>query len=388
MKRCVVLYWIRYIIVEEIDIWTDLEYKNFLIRFLHADKVFGNIGNKMKRQQVLNCNFSAWYPKFKNVTIRSRVIPLPKEFIDYLKADNVYLPGEPICTTNTSSLEEETYCDTHESVASEEDAYEQPNRASEFNDVETRIKEALFELEGSIFPKLNWTCPLDASWISCDGTLKCTCPNDVYLLLKSSDDITRVVFDTFKHCEDGEGQLDDGFELILRKWKDINPAMEFRCFVKNNELIAISQRDVASCYDFIEQCERAICSDINSFYNNKIANKFPDSSYTFDVYRCSAQNVLLIDFNPFGFQTDPLLFSWNELNDSTLNGGDDVYHDEFQGVFKYLTNTAGMQPSPRYTSKIPTDIVDLVHGTDINKLVDLLSVENLIRNPGEESDSD
>ena len=330
---------------------------------------------------MLNCNFSAWYPKFKNITIRSRIIPLSKEFVDYLKADNVVLPGQPVVTRGS---DEES--DSEEWQALDEDPSEQTITAPEFNEIDSGIKEAIIELDGAVFPKLNWSSPLDASWISCDGTLKCKSPNDIYLLLKSSDNISRTLFDTFKHCEDGEGELEEGFELILRRWKDINPGMEFRCFVKDHKLIAISQRDIASCYEFIEQHEEDICSDIAKFFKNKVAYKFPDSSYTFDVYRYSAQKVLLIDFNPFGAQTDPLLFTWGELTDPALLISDNG--DEFKGVFKYVTCPGGVQPNPFHYSRMPADVVDLACGNDVNKLVDLLNVQNLIRQPGDDSDED
>lgn len=337
----------------------------------------------MKREHVLNCNFSVWYPKFKNITIRSRVIPLSKEFVDYLKADNVVLPGEPVATRNSG---DEIESDSDEWHALDEDPSEQTIIAPEFNEIDTGIKEAILDLNGSAFPKLNWRAPLDASWISFDGSLKCDSPNDIYLLLKSSDNISQVLFETFKHCEDEEGELQDGFELVLRKWKDINPGMEFRCFVKNHKLIAISQRDIASCYEFLAQNEEDICNDIAKFFNKKIAYKFPDSSYTFDVYRYASQKVLLIDFNPFGAQTAPLLFTWEELTNLHLTISDN--DDEFKGVFKYVTGSAGVQPNPAHLSRMPTDIVDLACGNDINKLVDLLKVKDLIGQPGEESDAE
>lgn len=338
---------------------------------------------KMKRQHVLNCNFSAWYPKFKNITMRSRVIPLPKEFVDYLKTDNVVLPGDAAMTRESG---EENGSDSEEWLALDEDPSERTIIAPEFNEVDSGIKEAMVDLGGAVFPKLNWSSPLDAAWISFDGTLKCQSPNDIYLLLKSSDNISTTLFDTFKHCQDGEGGMTDGFELVLRKWKDINPGMEFRCFVKDNKLIAISQRDIASCYDFIELNEEDICSDITRFFKNKIADKFPDTSFTFDVYRYSPQRVLLIDFNPFGTQTNPLLFTWDELADPTLLASDN--DDEFQGVFKYVTSAGGVQPNPAHFTRMPTDIVDLACGNDVNKLIDLLNVRNLIRQPEEESDDD
>jgi len=337
----------------------------------------------MKREHVLSCNFSVWYPKFKNITIRSRVIPLSKEFVDYLKADNVVLPGQPVVTRDS---DEEIESDSEEWQALDEDPNEHTITTPEFNEIDSAIKEAIIELDGTVFPKLNWSSPLDASWISCDGTLKCKCPNDIYLLLKSSDNICRTLFETFKHCEDGEGALENGFELVLRKWKDINPGMEFRCFVKDHKLIAISQRDIASCYEFIEQTEQDICSDIANFFMGKIAYKFPDSSYTFDVYRSAGQKVLLIDFNPFGAQTDPLFFTWDELSDPSMSVSDN--DDEFKGVFKYVTSAGGVQPNASHLSRMPTDIVDLACGNDINKLVDLLNLRNLIGRSGDESDED
>lgn len=47
-------------------------------------------------------------------------------------------------------------------------------------------------------------------------------------------------FVRFIHCEDyeeNEEQPNIGYSLILRKWQDLNPGYEFRCFVRNNKLI-------------------------------------------------------------------------------------------------------------------------------------------------------
>ena len=39
-------------------------------------------------------------------------------------------------------------------------------------------------LGGDVFPKLNWSAPRDAAWISFDKTMKCKLVTDVLLLLK------------------------------------------------------------------------------------------------------------------------------------------------------------------------------------------------------------
>ena len=39
----------------------------------------------MKIKHILECQFSSWYETWQNNTIKSDVIPLPKEFIIWLK---------------------------------------------------------------------------------------------------------------------------------------------------------------------------------------------------------------------------------------------------------------------------------------------------------------
>lgn len=42
----------------------------------------------------------------------------------------------------------------------------------------------------------------------------------------------------FQDCDDlSETSTDHEYCLVLRRWMEINPAFEFRCFVRNKELI-------------------------------------------------------------------------------------------------------------------------------------------------------
>jgi len=69
--------------------------------------------------------------------------------------------------------------------------------------------------------------------------LRCTCPADVYLLLKSSDFVSHDLDPgtTFQHCE-GRPQAYKP-ELVLRKWYPIDRVREFRCFVRQEMLLGI-----------------------------------------------------------------------------------------------------------------------------------------------------
>lgn len=65
---------------------------NFIIFFSQLKYFF--LMSKITSQDIDLCSFSSWYPRFKTVTFKSRIIPLPKAFIDYLNAESIYLPED------------------------------------------------------------------------------------------------------------------------------------------------------------------------------------------------------------------------------------------------------------------------------------------------------
>lgn len=69
--------------------------------------------------------------------------------------------------------------------------------------------------------------------------LKCTCPADVYLLLKSSDFISHDLSKetVFEDCEISLDKLTYELELVLRKWYPVDRSREFRCFVRQDVLL-------------------------------------------------------------------------------------------------------------------------------------------------------
>ncbi|KAG2065932.1 D123-domain-containing protein [Suillus decipiens] len=78
-------------------------------------------------------------------------------------------------------------------------------------------------------------------------------PKDVCILLKFSDFITHdLSIDTvFEGCQcDTSNPPSYQLELVLRKWYPIDRSRELRCFVREDHLIGISQRD-PNFYDFM-----------------------------------------------------------------------------------------------------------------------------------------
>lgn len=173
-------------------------------------------------------------------------------------------------------------------------------------------------------PKLNWSTPKDATWISPYNTLKCTTANDIYLLLKSSSFVSHDLEHPFTGCAPSPHPPTFSPVLVLRPHFPIQPSLEFRCFVKHRTLIGITQRDL-NHYDFLRTMESRLVSRIQRFFSDKIRFTFPDASFVFDVYVPEDRfadddlgRVRLVDINPWAPRTDTILFDWAELLDTRV----------------------------------------------------------------------
>ncbi|KAJ3127312.1 hypothetical protein HK098_006491 [Nowakowskiella sp. JEL0407] len=318
-------------------------------------------------QHILNCRFSSWYEKCRAFTMKSKFYPLPASFIDYLLTDGVFLPKN--CR---SGLERSGHYDDSDDTDhdwSDKDDEEYDDRPS-FPDLQKWIVQTIQEFEGAVFPKLNWSSPKDAAWITTTGTLKCTIPADIYILLKSSDFISHDLIHAYDNCQPFDENTqppEPTFELVLRKWFDLTPSLEFRCFVKQNVLVAISQRDYMSYYPFLKEMKDECMEKIVNFYNTKISTVFPDESYVFDVYVSkSNMRVFLVDFNPFSETTDTLLYSWDEiLKGDTLS-------------MRIVESNSEANMTSQYSSnKVPIDLIDAsTNGKTLQELAQMFNSMN------------
>jgi hypothetical protein len=101
------------------------------------------------------------------------------------------------------------------------------------------MRQVIKDLSGSAMPKLNWSSPRDAVWIATSNNMKCDVPDDVFLLLQSSDFVNHDLSMPFEYASDKTPLEDENYELVLKKWVDIIPSMEFRCFVKERILVGM-----------------------------------------------------------------------------------------------------------------------------------------------------
>lgn len=278
----------------------------------------------MKAQDILNCSFPLWYNNFREVTINSLVLKVPQVFLEYLSTDGIYLPDSDGQATeeggdDSFSLHSQNLIDpgtNQHSSSTEESTVQNILKTDDFKEFQDHVVQAIAELGGKVFPKLNWSSPRDACWISVNGSLCCETFNDICLLLKSSDFIAHDLTDPFLLSNHSNADSIPSIEyvLVLKRWLEIMPSGEYRCFVRDKQLIAITQRS-SQFFSFIESEKGTITRKINRFFNRFLKPTFPNGSYVFDVYLAGGSTPpLLVDINPYTAITDSLLFSWEELN--------------------------------------------------------------------------
>lgn len=284
------------------------------------------------------CSIGTWYNVFKKISISTQLVKIPENVLQYLRDDMILLPKECETRVEAAAVDSDAFLDS--------DTEEQ--QPPEFPEFSRELGNKLALLGGSAFVKTNWHAPQDAIWITAGQTLRVRCISDIYLLLKASS--------FCKQDLSSAAGAEDNFWVALRRWTDIHPGSEFRCFVKRKSLIAVSPRDWPAYHSHIATYRKDIVNDIVSIFKEKIKETFPLDDYVFDVYRETKDEVFLIDFAPFDEKaTQSLAFEWNELqNDLCLDieGEDDP-------EFRYLPEDCGIQPNPRNNYGIPHDVINL-----------------------------
>jgi len=273
---------------------------------------------------MLSYRFSSW-------CFKSKIIPLPPEVVSYIREDGIILAEDatdqddddawqPTATTHTAPARIERFDDTDSDsdTASEGEVPVPPDKR--FPGFHETLERTIKELGGSVAPKLNWSAPKDAAWISRFNTMKCTTANDIYLILKSSSFINHDLDHAFDGCVQSSSQIAVHQPVLaLRQFIDFRPSLEFRCFVKYRRLVGITQRDLGY-YDWLPELKGVIQERIMWFFEEKICFEFPDDCFVFDVYipedrgaTRNLGNLKLVDINPWSPKTDTLLFGWHEL---------------------------------------------------------------------------
>lgn len=114
--------------------------------------------------------------------------------------------------------------------------------------------------------------------MSLNGSLKCAHADDIFLLLKSSNSL-RSDLSLLKAISDsGQGMGDLIPTLALRKWHDFRDCYLFKCYVKDDHLIGISQLRSNEYWDFLVKEKDELREKIVNFFISNIQQKFTISS--------------------------------------------------------------------------------------------------------------
>ncbi|KAK1817030.1 hypothetical protein LTR12_008519 [Friedmanniomyces endolithicus] len=253
------------------------------------------------RAHILNCSYHAWHPKYKSLSPKARVIPLTKPFLAYLRADGVVLPSDdedeegegrqqPVEWDSDSAI----FSSSHDDDDDSDDEEPEIDIAEGWRDLHNTIKATIAGLGGVVLPKLNWSAPKDATWINAGNSMECRTAGDVYLLLKSSDFVTHDLEHAFddtvitpgpaarvagrvERKEEEEDEEEIPYCLVLRKAFQLNPSLEFRCFVRNRRLLCLCQRDM-NYYPFLAGLEGRIMGVIQEFFEKRVRDTFEDGT--------------------------------------------------------------------------------------------------------------
>jgi hypothetical protein len=128
--------------------------------------------------------------------------------------------------------------------------------------------------------------------------------------------------------------------LCVREWHNIQPWSEFRIFIKNREVLGISQYHWRCIFPTIEEKIEFV---VDALYHAStcISAKTHLKSVVADIYIADLDKEspwVLIELNPYSIASDSCLFTWN-------NGGD------FDGTFRYRLPNGGMNYLPLPFSK-------------------------------------
>ncbi|PSK57892.1 hypothetical protein B9Z65_9094 [Elsinoe australis] len=289
----------------------------------------------LTKSHILACSFNNWYPLFRSHTPKARLISLPASFTTYLRSDGIVLPPSRPTTpraASTPQTEDEGFFSSASTTSDQDaDSDDDEDVSGPWAATHAQIQDTIKELGGAVVPKLNWSAPKDAAWISATNSLECRSANDVYLLLKSSDFVTHDLEHAFDGCVDwtapletageAEAGLDRGgklerevqFHLVLRKFFRLNPSLEFRVFVRDGKVLGIGQRDL-NHFEFLFGLRGRLKRRIVEFWEREVKGKFGEKSYAMDVYVPPPhERVWIVDFNPWDVRTDPGTWSWLEL---------------------------------------------------------------------------
>lgn len=136
------------------------------------------------------------------------------------------------------------------------------------------------------------------------------------LLLNSE----RISSDISKNLSFGESHFNS--KLILREWNDAlveHPEREFRCFVHESNLNAVTQYFSDTYFNPILENRQQFEEQITTFFNQTAKHIIPHPSYVLDLFVLD-DDIKIIEINPFHIGAGAGKFSWAKDRSVLMHG--------------------------------------------------------------------
>ena len=100
--------------------------------------------------------------------------------------------------------------------------------------------------------------------------------------------------------------------VCVRPFRNMTAPREFRLFISGGKLRGMSQYHLIRHFRRLEGVKENLWERCQLFIN-AIAWRLPKEPLVMDIYfTANYERILIIDLNPWGAPTDPLLFKWEE----------------------------------------------------------------------------
>jgi len=286
------------------------------------------------------CAATSWLPSLAvarpRVVFPHALIPLTPDFVAWLESDGMGLPDAP--ESLPPSPADPRHGRPAPPPAAVRDDGSPPSPSARrwcFPDVESALTEAIarFGGEGSredgggglVFVKLSWSAPMDAGWAMPDGMCACATPGHVFKLLKASD-LAQYDVDAWKRASAvaaGDATLPPlPLALVVRPWYHVHLSREWRVFIAERGVVAICQRHVDHVFPHLADAaaQAEVSSLLEPLCVGVVAPAVPLRDFVVDAYVDRRGRAWVIDVAPWGGDTDPLLFTWEELEAHRCGG--------------------------------------------------------------------
>jgi len=190
---------------------------------------------------------------------------------------------------------------------------EQPDKMV-LGELRARLDAGLAEFPSAAFVRLGSRSPKD-SWAAREGRFRYRYADDVLYWFAESE---RIYEDLCLAQSEAYTPY-----IALREYKMIDPAAEFRCFIKGGRIVAVSQYDHFQHFPRMAAEAESIRWAIDSF-QPLLRDALHVNPVVVDLWvrqRCRPHSnevewsVTLVEINPYFVMTDPCLFDWRDEAD-------------------------------------------------------------------------